>query len=177
MMDTETPLNDKPLSIARYPAPVLQRRGCNVEPDDLELPELVSRMLASLKAHHGVGLAGPQVNRSIRLFVAFYPEQMEKPQAYVNPELFAPEGEKTDEEGCLSLPGIRMPVRRAESISIRAHDLSGKIIETRADGLLARIWQHEMDHLNGILLIDYMSTVSRLANRKILKQLQREYLP
>jgi len=134
----------------------------------------------------GVGLAAPQVGLSWRLFVAHVPigegrtlesdppTATAEPVVYINPVLSTPVGEiKPYDEGCLSLPDITGEVLRPEHITISAMDLEGKKFTRTAAGLLARCWQHESDHLDGVLIIDRMSQMSRLKNRTAVKKLER----
>ncbi len=123
----------------------------------------------------GVGLAAPQVGQNLRLFISNHTQKPEDDRVYINPVLFDAEGEETAQEGCLSLPNINVDVVRAKSARIRAKDLSGNPIEQFETGYVARIWQHELDHLNGILLIDRMGPTAKMENRKIIKELEEKY--
>ncbi|MBS3822146.1 MAG: peptide deformylase, partial [Phycisphaerae bacterium] len=123
----------------------------------------------------GVGLAAPQVGVTVRLFMASPTFDRDDLHVYINPEIIHTSGEQDDEEGCLSFPSIYCKIRRAQSIVIRATNLDGEVFEQECDDLHARICQHELDHLDGLLLVDRMGSVARLANRKALKALQAEY--
>ena len=123
----------------------------------------------------GVGLAAPQVGLNLRLFILNATQKPEDDRVYVNPILFDAEGEETAQEGCLSLPNINIDVNRAKLAKIQARDVSGNPIEQSETGYVARIWQHELDHINGILLIDHMSPTVKIENRKILKELEEKY--
>lgn len=134
----------------------------------------------------GIGLAAPQIGLNWRLFVAHVPANEERstesdpptataePVVYINPVLSDPKGELVAyEEGCLSLPDITGEVMRPEHITISATDLEGQRFTRTAGGLLARCWQHEFDHLEGVLIIDRMTQMSRLKNRTAVKRLER----
>ena len=170
------------LSIWRYPEPVLRRKAAAVLFDGsesadkpIDLAALARRMGELIVEHNGVGLAAPQVGKGIRLFVVNMTIEPGKEKVYINPELSALQGQTEAEEGCLSIPGVNVLIRRAEELVIRARDLNGKAFEEKAEGLLARVWQHETDHLNGRLILDYMNEESRLINRRAVQQLQEEY--
>lgn len=161
------------LRILHYPAPVLRKRAAPVGDIDQSIKDLAERMIELMNEADGLGLAAPQVGVPLRMFVAQVKQEDEPVRVYINPELseFAPEME-SHEEGCLSLPGIHVHVRRPYAATITATDLEGNRFSLTSDGLLARVWQHENDHLDGVLIIDKMNTMDRLATRKALKELQ-----
>lgn len=163
------------LQIIRWPDPRLKKTSAPVERFDDRLRLLASRMLELMHASKGVGLAAPQVGYNIRLFVMNPTGQPQDDRIYVNPALTDGDGEEEGEEGCLSLPGIYIPVLRLKTLHMQAQDAEGQPLDQVESGYLARIWQHELDHLNGTLLTDRMGAVAKLANRKILKELQEEY--
>lgn len=163
------------LSIIQWPDPRLKQQNKSVERFDDRLRLLVARMFDLMREHKGVGLAAPQVGMNIRLFVMNPTGQPQDDQVYVNPVLNDGEGVEEDDEGCLSLPGLSVKVERYRTLRILAQDAEGKPIDQAESGYLPRIWQHEFDHLNGILLTDRMGPVAKLANRKLLKKLQEEY--
>jgi peptide deformylase len=150
---------DSPLSlqIIHYPHPTLRHPSKPLKRVDAELRKLVDEMLELMYAHEGVGLAANQVDLPYRLFVA-NPEgkrdAQDAEQVFINPVLSGGRGQHEDEEGCLSIPGVYAPVTRNETIRVQAYDLSGNEISAEVDGLLARILQHEIDHLDGRLFID-----------------------
>jgi peptide deformylase len=111
----------------------------------------------------------------LRLFVVNPTGEPADARVYVNPELTNPAGEEEEEEGCLSLPEIRTDVLRIKSLRIKALDPRGRPFEEEATGFLARIWQHEFDHLNGTLIIDRMGPLARLKHRKALRELREQY--
>jgi peptide deformylase len=122
-----------------------------------------------------VGLAAPQVGKNIRLFVANHSGKPEDDRVYVNPVVSDAEGEETASEGCLSLPNINVEVSRPVTAKMTAKDLSGNPIDQVESGYIARIWQHELDHLNGVLIIDRMGPTAKMENRKILKEMEDNY--
>jgi peptide deformylase len=165
------------LRLVRYPDPILALPSRKVEQFTPELRELAEGMFRIMYAARGVGLAGPQAGVSLRIFVTNpNGEPGEGERVYVNPEIMDSSGQEVGEEGCLSLPGITCKLKRATCIVLRAQDLDGRIFEETGEGLLARIFQHESDHLDGILIANKMSVVARLANRNRLKELEEEHL-
>ena len=163
------------LQIIHWPDPRLKKTSVPVERFDDRLRLLANRMFELMHAFKGVGLAAPQVGHSIRLFVMNPTGQPQDDRIYVNPALTDGDGQEEGEEGCLSLPGIYIPVVRLKTLHMQAQDVEGKPIDQVESGYLARIWQHELDHLNGALLTDRMGAVAKLTNRKILKELEEEY--
>ncbi|MGD0461739.1 MAG: peptide deformylase [Tepidisphaeraceae bacterium] len=164
------------LRIISYPDPRLRRVSVPVDNFGDKLGALVRRMFELMREAHGVGLAAAQVGHNIRLFIVSPTQNPEDDRVYVNPTLFDAEGEETSQEGCLSLPNINVDVVRAKSVKIRAQDAAGNLIEQAETDYVARIWQHELDHLNGILLVDHMGPTAKMENRKILKELEEKYV-
>ena len=165
----------KDLKIIVYPDPRLKKMSKPVEKFDEVLGALSQRMFELMREAKGVGLAAPQVGKNIRLFVANPTGKPEDDRIYVNPELFDADGEESGEEGCLSIPGVNIEVLRAKTLRMRAQDLSGKAFEQSESGYLPRIWQHELDHLNGTLLTDRMGPTAKMEYRKLLKDLEEKY--
>lgn len=163
------------LTILKYPDPRLRQACQPVEAFDEPLRQLAARMLELMKASNGVGLAGPQVGYMYRLFVCNHTGQPEDDQVMVNPVLSDLEGRTEGEEGCLSIPEVLVPIRRAQSCLLQARDASGKSFELTGADLPARVWQHEMDHINGKLILDYMNDADRIANRRSIKQLEASF--
>jgi len=163
------------LKIIFYPDPRLRETSEPVTVFDQSLKDLAGRMLELMRAARGVGLAAPQVGENVRMFVMNPTGEEGDDRIYVNPVLADAEGEEEGEEGCLSLPGINAKVWRSKMLKMQAQDLAGNRIEETADGYIARIWQHETDHLNGTMIIDRMGPVARLASRRILKELQQKW--
>ncbi|MGC9323836.1 MAG: peptide deformylase [Desulfomonilia bacterium] len=146
-----------------YPDDVLKTRAQEVHDIDLDIVNLVEDMKQTMYAAPGVGLAAPQVGRSQRLILV---DPTANPQTgnlivMINPVIAEQEGSFMDDEMCLSVPGTSVDVQRAERILITGRDLSGKEVEIEAEGYLARIFQHEIDHLNGTVILDYASTLKR----------------
>lgn len=164
------------LTIIHWPDPKLKKPSVEVERFDDRLRLLAARMLELMRAQKGVGLAAPQVGLNLRLFVMNPTGQPQDDRVYVNPQLSDGDGEEEAEEGCLSLPGIYIPVLRFKTLRIQAKDADGNPIDQVESGYLARIWQHETDHLNGTLLTDRMGAIAKLTHRKKLKELEEEYL-
>ncbi|MCK4873778.1 MAG: peptide deformylase [Phycisphaerales bacterium] len=164
------------LVIVHYPHPSLRTVGDPIgEPSD-EVREVAARMLDLMHDASGVGLAAAQVNVPWQLFVANVPDQTDGDEVYIDPMLKDPIGPSASaEEGCLSLPEIRGQILRSPQITIEATDLAGRRFTRTAEGLLARCWQHEIDHLNGRLIIDRMPPIDRLANRRKIKELEQDF--
>jgi len=166
---------DLPTRILYYPDPKLRRKCAPIKSFDESLAALASRMLELMKTHRGVGLAGPQVGVSRRIFVCHPTGEPGDDRVFINPQLVDLTGSVEAEEGCLSIPEVRVVVRRARQCKLEAFDLTGQPIETAAEDLLARIWQHEIDHLDGRLIIDRMNATDKVANKKLLAQLEADY--
>jgi peptide deformylase len=159
------------LEILEFPDDRLRTVAKTVDSFDDELQELVRDMHATMYAARGIGLAATQVNVHRRLLVLDVSESQDDPRVYVNPEILTSEGSETCEEGCLSVPGIYAEVSRAERIRIRAQDAQGRFFEEDLDGLHAICLQHEMDHLEGKLFVDYLSPLKR---RMVSKKLEKK---
>src|SRR5204862_6975328 len=130
------------------------------------LKELAARMFVLMRENRGVGLAAPQVGLNVRMFVMNATGKPEDDRIYINPELTEPLGEEEGEEGCLSLPQINAKILRSLSIQMKARDVDGKPFTQLDSGYIARIWQHEVDHLDGMLLLDRMGPLARMRNGK-----------
>jgi peptide deformylase len=163
------------LKIIYYPDPRLKKMSRPVTRFDGELRDMVVQMFKLMRDAHGVGLAAPQVAKNVRVFVMNPSGEAGDDQVYINPVLSDPDGEDEAEEGCLSLPDIHVKVVRNKRIRIEAQDLEGNFFEQTASGFITRVWQHEFDHLNGILLTDRMGPVAKMSNRKKLKELEDRY--
>ena len=163
------------LKILSYPDPRLRKTSVEVRRFDENLSALAKRMFELMRQAKGVGLAAAQVGHGVRLFVVNHTGKPEDDRVYVNPVIFDAEGEETSEEGCLSLPGINVQVTRPKVAKIQAKDLAGNPIEQTETGYVARIWQHELDHLNGVLIIDRAGPTAKMESRKILKELEEKY--
>ena len=158
------------LEILEMPDPRLRTVAKPVEKFDSDLSKLVGDMIETMYEARGIGLAATQVNVHRRLLVLDVSEEQDSPRVYVNPEILGTEGIETCEEGCLSVPGIYAEVSRAEKILVRAQDRNGEAFEETLDGMHAVCLQHEMDHLEGKLFVDYLSPLKR---RIVLKKLEK----
>ncbi len=165
------------LSVRYYGDPVLRRKALPVREVDESVRRLASDMIETLRRERGVGLAANQIGMRMRLIVVD-PSAGENPEeafALVNPRITSRSGSHEDEEGCLCLPGLRLPVRRALEVRAEGLDMKGNPVTHEGRGLLARILQHETDHLNGILFIDRLPFFKRLAMKWRLFKLRRQY--
>jgi len=163
------------LTILEYPDPRLRTKAAPVETVDDEIRQLIDDLFETMYAAPGVGLAATQVDVHRRVLVVDVTEDRSRPLAFINPEISRREGAAEAEEGCLSVPGIfDRVVARSASIGVRALDRDGRPFELEADGLLAVCIQHEMDHLEGKLFVDYLSELKRSRIRKKLEKARRE---
>lgn len=162
------------LEILHFPDPRLRTIAQPVARVDDELRELVDNMFETMYAAPGIGLAATQVNRARRVVVIDISENKEQPLCLVNPEILERRGVEEMEEGCLSVPGFFEPVQRAEWVRVRALDRNGQGFELETDGLLAVCIQHEIDHLDGKLFVDYLSQLKRTRIRKKLEKQERQ---
>ena len=151
------------LPIIKLGHPSLRKVAEPISEFDEALSELADNMIDTMEANEGIGLAGPQVNILKRIFVidlSLIDETLE-PQAYINPEIRAADGLGTMEEGCLSIPDVRADVDRPFALQVAYQTLSGERVEEAMDDLLARVFQHELDHLDGVLFIDKLPKIQR----------------
>jgi peptide deformylase len=163
------------LRIIHYPDPILRTKAQPVARITDEVRAVALRMIDLMHEAPGVGLAAPQVGLPWRLFVANPTGEPGDDRVYINPVLSSPSAETDDhEEGCLSLPEILADIRRPKGITLDALDLDGNPLHDATDEFLARIWQHETDHLDGVLIIDRMAGIDRLANRRKLRELEAD---
>jgi peptide deformylase len=161
--------------LTRFPALVLAQVTKPIEEITDDIRTLAGKMIDIMLETKGVGLAGPQVGVNLRIFVATPDGTEENAKVYINPKIELSGPLETCEEGCLSLPGIYAKIKRYKNCSITATDLDGKTFTEQAEGLAGRIFQHEIDHLEGTLIKDRMGQVARIAARKRLKHLQDQY--
>jgi peptide deformylase len=162
--------------ILKYGEPVLEQVAEPItEFDTPELRELIGDMWETMYAAKGVGLAAPQIGLAKRISVIDISvgEDETKKIVMINPEITSQEGKQTGEEGCLSIPGFREPVARANKVALRACNDRGEPFEICGEELLARAMLHEVDHLNGILFINHLSTLKRDIIRRKIKKLQK----
>jgi peptide deformylase len=160
-------------TILHYPDPRLREAGKKVEAFTDEVKQLIDDMAETMYAAPGVGLAATQVGEAWQIFVVDCANEGEPSdlRVFVNPEILATEGKITWDEGCLSFPGAREEVERADKVRVRAQDRDGRWFELEAEGLLAIAIQHEYDHLQGVLMIDRLGPLKkRLLHRKMLKR-------
>ena len=162
------------LNILHFPDPRLRTVAKAVTEFDDELRQLVADMFETMYEAPGIGLAATQVDRHIRLLVLDVSEDRSRPLCLINPEIIEAEGDEEMDEGCLSVPGFYEKVARAERIRVRAQDENGETIEFEAEGLEAVCIQHEMDHLEGKLFVDYLSNLKRNRIRSKLQKQQRK---
>ncbi len=162
--------------IVKYGEPVLEQVAEPVTDFDTpELRELITDMWETMYAAKGVGLAAPQIGLGKRISVIDISvgEDEAKKIVIINPEVLSKEGKQTGEEGCLSIPGFREPVTRANKVIVRAQNEKGESFDLCGEELLARAMLHEVDHLNGILFINHLSTLKRDIIRRKIKKLQK----
>ena len=158
-------------TILEFPDPRLRTRAQPVTRFDAELSQLIDDMFESMYAAPGIGLAATQLDVHQRVIVIDLSEERNQPLVIINPEILAREGVEQTEEGCLSVPGIFDEVERAAKIRLRWQDRTGALSEQDYDGMLAVCIQHEMDHLEGKLFVDYLSDLKR---QRIRKKLEKE---
>jgi len=164
------------LKIVKYPEPVLEQPGEPVTEFDAELRKFVADLFETMYASQGIGLAAQQVGVPKRITVIDLSQGKDPAQklVLVNPEVISHEGKQYEEEGCLSFPEIREKVSRSAKVRVRAQDENGKWFEMDGEELLSRAFQHEIDHLDGILFIFRMSPLKRSVNLRKIRKMQRE---
>ncbi len=166
------------LKILTYPDPRLRKRSVQVERIDKEIEKLLDDMIETMYKAPGVGLAAPQVGINLRVIVIDVSVKQEGTPGLIqliNPEIVSSEAKQVEEEGCLSITGFSSEVRRKATVKVQGLDRSGKLIEIEGSGLLARAFQHEIDHIDGILYIDRLSRLKReLLRKKIEKALSNK---
>jgi peptide deformylase len=161
-------------SMTHYPADVLGTRAEPVEKIDDNIHRLVEKMTDIMLEHKGIGLAGPQVGVPLRVFIISLDGTRENVRAYVNPKVTATTAERQEnEEGCLSVPGIYAKIRRYTKCTVSATNLDGNKFTEQADGLYARVLQHEYDHIEGMTIVNRMGQAAKIAHRKQLKRLRQ----
>lgn len=162
--------------IVKYGDPILEKPTATVTKFNEELEQLAEDMFASMYAAQGVGLAAPQIGLGMRMTVIDVTggKNPEAKIVLVNPEVIHFEGEKREEEGCLSIPGFRGYVVRPQFVTVRAQDAKGETFEIRGEDLLARAFCHEIDHLHGILFIQHLSMLKRDLIKRKIKKLRKQ---
>ena len=166
-------------NIVKYPHPVLRHKAEPVLSISKEVGILVGHMLEQMYRHEGLGLAAPQVAVSQRVLVMNFagdPNEKDQEHVAINPVIV--ELSKTiidDREGCLSFPDLYAKVRRSKKVKVQAYNLKGELYEMICEDIAARVWQHEIDHLEGTLFIDKMGMIGRMNSKKYLKDFEADY--
>jgi peptide deformylase len=166
------------MELVYYPDPRLRDKAKPVKKVDEALREAIPQMFKIMYRARGVGLAGPQAGLGLRVVVANLTgdaEKKDQEQVFLNPELQELAGEVKEEEGCLSLPGLAPLITRAQKVTARYTDLEGETRTCEAEGLAAKLFQHEIDHLDGVLIIDKMSPADRKQWAPLLKELEQDF--
>jgi len=158
-------------TVLTFPDERLRTVAASVEEVNEEIQTLVDDMFDTMKDEKGIGLAATQIDVHKRIVVMDVSEEQDEPRVFINPEITKVEGSTISEEGCLSVPNNYAKVERAEKITVKALDRDGKAFELEAEGLLAICIQHELDHLKGKLLVDYLSPLKR---NRIKTKLEKE---
>jgi peptide deformylase len=166
-------LNMTVLNILHFPNPRLRDKALPVEKVDDRIRQLADDMLETMYQSNGIGLAAIQVGVRDRVMVIDVSDDGNQPLVFINPEIVTGDGEAQVDEGCLSVPGFYEPVQRMGHVKVRALDRDGTPFELEAEGLFAICIQHEIDHLNGKLFVDYLSDLKRTRIRKRLEKAQR----
>jgi peptide deformylase len=161
------------LTILEFPDERLRKKAVEVQAVDGKIKKLVDDMLETMYLAKGIGLAATQVNVHQRIVVIDVSEEKDKPLCLINPEIIAKDGVEESEEGCLSVPGFFETVKRAERIKVKALNKDGQPFEFEADALLAVCVQHELDHLEGKLFVDYISALKRQRIKKKLEKIHK----
>jgi len=161
--------------ITHFPAPVLAQPAKPIDNIDESIRILADSMIDIMLQNKGVGLAGPQAGVNLRIFVVSFDGTKENAKVYINPKIETSGSLVDFEEGCLSLPGVSAKIKRFKQCTVTATDLDGNTFTEQAEGLAARAFQHEFDHLEGMLIKDRMTTVQSIAARKLVKKLKEDY--
>ncbi|VTS07462.1 peptide deformylase [Tuwongella immobilis] len=166
------------MKIVPYPHPALRTKAEPVKAIDKDLHLLVGRMFELMYEHEGLGLAAPQVAQGVQVLVMNFTGSSKNPDTEcvaINPVILESKGSVEDREGCLSFPGLFQRVRRAKQVKVQAYNLKGELYEMTCSDLIARIWQHEIDHLNGMLFIDKMSMLAKLAAKPEIEAFKADF--
>ena len=167
-----------PLTVLKYPDPILRRGGKDIDTFDDALRQTAADMLGTMYAYRGVGLAAPQVGLDLNLLVLNPegdPASADEEMAMINPKIVSRKTLEYGEEGCLSFPGIYAEVERHHAIVVEYQDLDGQAQKRKFEGFLARVILHEMDHLQGVLFVDRLSSAERIRVRGKLLDLEKEF--
>jgi peptide deformylase len=166
------------MKIVYYPHPALRHHAVPLTGIDQKVRAEAARMLELMYEAKGLGLATNQVALPYQMIVMNLtgdPEQKDQEGVFLNPVILDRKGSVEDEEGCLSLPGLFAKVRRARTVTVQAYSLEGELIERTVSELAARVWQHEIDHLHGVLFIDKIGPIARITTRGKLKEFERNF--
>ena len=166
------------MKIVQYPHPALRQPAKPLAAIDRQVHLDAGRMLELMYENKGLGLAANQVFLPYRIVVinpTGDPQQRDREEVLLNPVILERKGTIEGEEGCLSFPGLFQKIRRAKTVRVQAYNLRGEVIDKSVSELEARLWQHEVDHLDGILFIDKMGTIARLASRNALREYEQEF--
>lgn len=166
------------MKIVHYPHPALRHPAKPLSCIDKNLHLTIGQMMELMYEAKGLGLAAPQVALPYQLLVMNVtgdPNKPEEEEVFLNPVIIERKGIIEDEEGCLSFPGLFQTVRRAKTLKVRAYDLKGQLVEKVIHDLEARAWQHEIDHLNGVLFIDMMGPLAKLKARGSVKDFEKRF--
>jgi len=167
-------MQDSPLGIVTYPHPTLRHESKPVKRVDADLVRVVQEMVQLMYGTRGIGLAANQVNLPLRLFVLNLTADSDEGEemVFINPVITRPKGNEEAEEGCLSFPELYGPVKRPKQVTVNAYNLKGEEIQATVDGMLARVIQHETDHLDGVLFPDRMSDTAKAAVQPVLDEFE-----
>jgi peptide deformylase len=166
------------LRLVYYPDPILRNPSAPVKEVSKDLREAIPQMFEIMYGHRGIGLAGPQAGLAQRIVVANLfgdPKKKEEEKVFINPEILDKGGVMTEEEGCLSLPGLSAKIRRSAWVKVRYRDLDGQAWEIQVEGLWAKLFQHEVDHIDGLLMVDKMSAADLKQWRPLLQELEDDH--
>jgi peptide deformylase len=167
------------MKIVNFPHPSLRHRAVPLTEINARVKAQAEEMLELMHAHKGLALAAPQVVLPYRLIVMDIRGEDDEVginnAVFINPEILDRKGSIESDEGCLSFPGLYQKVRRAKTCQVRGYNLSGELVEKTVNDLEARVWQHEVDHLDGVLYIDKMGLVAKMAARASVKEFEREF--
>jgi peptide deformylase len=168
------------MKIVQYPHPSLRYVAKPLKAIDKKVQTYAAQMLELMYEQRGLALAATQVELPFRMIVMNVAENTEErdpnnAQVVINPDIYEKKGSIEGDEGCLSFPNLYQKIRRAKTIKVRGYDLKGALIEKTCSDLESRVWQHEVDHLDGVLFIDKMGTIAKLGSRSALKAFERNY--
>ena len=166
------------MKILKYPHPALRVHARPITAIDAEVQSAAGQMIDLMYKHEGLGLAAPQVGLDVQMLVMNFkgdPEQKDMEYVAINPVIVESKGVLNDREGCLSFPGLYQNVRRAKTVKVQAYNLKGELVEKTVTELESRAWQHEIDHLNGVLFIDMMGPISRFQARGDIKKFEKQF--